>query len=150
MPLPLQVLRGFQGPIGWEESACKGEIVVLFKVNSLSIFQQNSSGWLGIPGEEKPPRNLFQFVEVAFSNGKSDCLVQRDKAQGRIELKWRLNKALLFCASCPLFSKLILGACELRNRHQIETYLGIVPVLSSVKDMSYCGKEGLFEETLGL
>ena len=91
-------------------------------------------------------------MEVALSNdGKSDCSVQRDKAQGQIELRAtsaevKVKQSFTFC---PLFSKL-KGTCQLRNRHQIETHLGIVPVLSSVKDMSYCGKEGLFKETLGL
>ena len=92
-------------------------------------------------------------MEVALSNdGKSDCSVQRDnKAQGQIELRAtsaevKVKQSFTFC---PLFSKL-KGTCQLRNRHQIETHLGIVPVLSSVKDLSYCGKEGLFEETLGL
>ena len=83
--------------------------------------------------------------------GKSDCSEQRDKAQGQIELRAtsaevKVKQSFTFC---PLFSKL-KGTCQLRNRHQIETHLGIVPVLSSVKDLSYCGKEGLFEETLGL
>ena len=93
------------------------------------------------------------IVEVALSNdGKSDCSVQRDnKAQGQIELRATSAevKVKQSFTSCPLFSKL-KGTCQLRNRHQIETHLGIVPVLSSVKDLSYCGKEGLFEETLGL
>ena len=40
--------------------------------------------------------------------------------------------------------------CILNTVVKIESHLGTVLVLSSVKELSHCGKAGLFEDTLNL